>query len=163
MTETRFSDDAPLADAPLADAPLADAPLIVIPARLQATRLPNKPLADIHGKPMIVHVWQRAIAAGIGPVVVAASDDSIAEVIRAVGGVAILTDPALPSGSDRVWAAVQEFDPLGTHRIIVNLQGDMPTLEPQLLHELVDGLRQSEADIGTLGVLSRDPRQCDQS
>ncbi|MDI9409132.1 MAG: 3-deoxy-manno-octulosonate cytidylyltransferase [Candidatus Pacebacteria bacterium] len=135
----------------------ADSPLIVIPARLQATRLPNKPLADIHGRPMIVHVWQRAIAANLGPVVVAASDESIATVIRAAGGVAVLTDPDLPSGSDRVWAAVQQFDPTGTHPLIVNLQGDMPTLEPQLMHELVAGLRQSDADIATLGVFSRDP------
>ena len=135
----------------------ADAPLIVIPARLQATRLPNKPLADIHGEPMIVLVWRRAMAAKLGPVLVAASDQSIVDAIAAVGGTAVLTDPALPSGSDRVWAAVMDYDSAARHSVIVNLQGDMPTLEPQLLHSLVTTLAESTADIGTLGVVSHDP------
>ncbi|MCX8500566.1 MAG: 3-deoxy-manno-octulosonate cytidylyltransferase [Alphaproteobacteria bacterium] len=135
----------------------ANSPLIVIPARLQATRLPNKPLADIHGEPMIVWVWRRAIAARIGPVVVAASDQEIVDVIEAVGGTAVLTDPALPSGSDRVWAAVAAYDGAARHSVIVNLQGDMPTLDPQLLHSLVATLAESSADIGTLGVYSLDP------
>src|SRR5271156_466375 len=85
--------------------------LIVIPARLAATRLPGKPLADIGGVPMIVHVLRRAQEAGLGPVAVACGDLAIAEAVTAAGGHAVMTDPALPSGSDRVWAALQAIDP----------------------------------------------------
>src|SRR5271168_1775639 len=104
-------------------------PLIVIPARLAATRLPDKPLADIHGAPMIVHVWRRALEAGIGPVVVACGDAPILAAIEAAGGHGVLTDPHHPSGSDRVWEAVRKIDPDGRHDVIVNVQGDLPTLD----------------------------------
>src|ERR1700754_4688136 len=107
-------------------------PLILIPARMAATRLPDKPLADIHGEPMIVHVWRRSVAATIGPVVVACGDQPIADAIESVGGIAVMTDPDLPSGSDRIAQALRRVDPDGRHDIVVNVQGDLPTLEPAL-------------------------------
>jgi 3-deoxy-manno-octulosonate cytidylyltransferase (CMP-KDO synthetase) len=107
--------------------------LIVIPARLAATRLPNKPLAMIGDAPMIVHVWRRAVQAGAGPVIVAAGDREIADAIKAAGGEAVMTDPALPSGSDRVHAAAEIYDPQAKFDVVVNVQGDLPTLEPKLV------------------------------
>lgn len=106
-------------------------PLIMIPARMAATRLPNKPLADIGGKPMIVRAWESAMNSGL-PVVVAAGDPEIVAVVEAAGGRAILTDPALPSGSDRIRAAVEAVDPEGEHDAVINLQGDMPFADPGL-------------------------------
>ena len=106
-------------------------PLIMIPARMAATRLPNKPLADIGGKPMIVRAWESAMNSGL-PVVVAAGDPEIVAVVEAAGGRAVLTDPALPSGSDRIRAAVEAVDPDGAHDAIINLQGDMPFADPGL-------------------------------
>src|ERR1700720_1949212 len=88
-------------------------PIILIPARLAAKRLPGKPLADIAGTPMIVHVWRRAIAAEMGPVVVACGDREIAEAIEAAGGRAVMTDPGHPTGSDRIHAAIARLDPDG--------------------------------------------------
>ncbi|MBK1663457.1 3-deoxy-manno-octulosonate cytidylyltransferase [Rhodospirillum rubrum] len=116
----------------------AAAPIVVIPARMASTRLPGKPLADIHGVPMIVQVWRRAMEAGIGPVLVAAAEDEIAQAVRAAGGNAVLTDPDLPSGSDRVWQAVERFDPAGRHAVVVNVQGDLPTLDPGLIIRAVE-------------------------
>src|SRR5581483_11564546 len=109
--------------------PIAN-PIIVIPARLAATRLPHKPLAEIAGTPMIVHVWRRAVAADAGPVVVACGDAAIVDVIERAGGRALLTDPALPTGSDRIHAAVTALDPEGSHDAVINVQGDMPMLDP---------------------------------
>ena len=106
-------------------------PLIMIPARMAATRLPNKPLADIGGKPMIVRAWESAMNSGL-PVVVAAGDPEIVAVVEAAGGRAVLTDPALPSGSDRIRAAVEAVDPDGDHDAVINLQGDMPFADPGL-------------------------------
>ena len=106
-------------------------PLIMIPARMAATRLPNKPLADIGGKPMIVRAWESAMNSGL-PVVVAAGDPEIVAVVEAAGGRAVLTDPALPSGSDRIRAAVEAVDPEGEHDAVINLQGDMPFADPGL-------------------------------
>lgn len=134
-------------------------PLIVIPARMQATRLPGKPLADIGGRPMIVHVMERAREAGIGPALVACPEHEIAEAIRAVGGDVVLTDPAHPSGSDRIWEAVQQFDPRGAYDTIINLQGDVPTLEPHLLKELLLPLENPAVDISTLAVEITEPSE----
>ena len=106
-------------------------PLILIPARMAATRLPNKPLADIGGKPMIVRAWESALNSGL-PVAVAAGDQAIVDAIEEVGGTAILTDPDLPSGSDRIRAAVEAIDPGGDYDAIINLQGDMPFADPGL-------------------------------
>jgi len=108
-------------------------PIVLIPARMAATRLPGKPLADIGGRPMIVRVLERARAAEIGPVMVAAGDAEIVEAVEAAGGEAILTDPALPSGSDRILAALREVDPGGRHDFVINLQGDMPLVDPGVL------------------------------
>ncbi len=128
-------------------------PLIVIPTRLKATRLPDKPLADIQGEPMIVHVWRRAVAAAVGPVVVACGDRAIYDVIAARGGTAVMTDPDLPSGSDRVQAAAQAVDPAGDFNVIVNLQGDLPTLDPAILRDVLLPLEaDATVDIATLAV-----------
>ncbi len=125
-------------------------PIIVIPARLAATRLPGKPLADIAGTPMIVHVWRRAVAAGAGPVVVACGDREIADAIEGVGGHAVMTDPDLAQGSDRVHAAIMRLDPNRAYDAVVNVQGDMPFLDPAAIRLAVDGLADSEFDIATL-------------
>ncbi len=125
-------------------------PLIVIPSRLRATRLPDKPLALIHGDPMIIHVWRRAVAAGVGPVLVACGDREIFDVVTRAGGSAVMTDPGLPSGSDRVWAAAETVDPDRDFDVVVNLQGDLPTLEPHILKTVLAPLADPAVDIGTL-------------
>ncbi len=131
-------------------------PIVVIPARLASTRLPGKPLAEINGKPMILHMLDRGREAAIGPVAVACGDQAIADVVRAAGGRAVLTDPALPSGSDRVHAALAELDPERRHDVVVNLQGDFPTLDPEGLRLVVTPLADPAVDIGTLVVPIRD-------
>src|SRR5665213_1170810 len=97
-------------------------PIVLIPARMAAIRLSGKPLADIAGEPMIVRVVRRAMAADVGPVIVAAGDAEIVRVVRAAGGRAVLTEPDLPSGSDRIVAALAEIDPDGRHDVVINLQ-----------------------------------------
>ncbi len=135
-------------------------PLIVIPCRMASTRLPGKPLADIAGRPMAVRVWERATAADLGRVVVAAAEREIAEAVEAAGAEAVPTDPALPSGSDRVMAAVAALDPGRAHDVIVNLQGDMPTIDPAAIRAAVDALAaEPEADIATLAALTDDPEE----
>ena len=125
-------------------------PLILIPARMAAARLPGKPMADIGGRPMIVRAWEQAAASGFA-VAVAAGDPEIVAAIQAVGGVALLTDPALPSGSDRIRAAVEALDPNGRHDAIINLQGDMPFADPGLARTCAALLEAEPAcDIATL-------------
>lgn len=135
-------------------------PVVVIPARMASTRLPGKPLADIHGRPMIAWVVELARAAGVGPVLVAAAEEEIADAARAAGARAVLTDPDLPSGSDRVFAALQAFDPNGRHDVVVNLQGDMPTMRPADIARAVECLSNG-ADIATLVSPSTDPADRD--
>ncbi|MBI5940822.1 MAG: 3-deoxy-manno-octulosonate cytidylyltransferase [Caulobacterales bacterium] len=113
-------------------------PIVLIPARMAATRLPDKPLADIGGLPMIVRVLRQAEKAGVGPVLVAAGDQEIVDVVKAAGGLAVLTDPNLPSGSDRILAALELFDPDEKHDVVINLQGDMPFVDPAIVRTLVD-------------------------
>ena len=125
-------------------------PIIIIPARMGASRLPNKPLADIHGTPMIVHVWRRANEAKAGRVLVAAAEQVIVDVIAAAGGEAVLTDPGLASGSDRIAQAVQKLDPHREHDCIINLQGDLPTLAPQDVQAVLLPLVDPAVDIATL-------------
>ncbi len=125
-------------------------PIIIIPARLGSTRLPNKPLAEITGAPMIVHVLRRALEADLCPVLVACAEEEIAEAIRAAGGTAILTDPALPSGSDRIHAALKSFDSDHRHDVVINLQGDLPTVNPALLRAVLTPLADKSFDIATL-------------
>jgi 3-deoxy-manno-octulosonate cytidylyltransferase (CMP-KDO synthetase) len=136
---------------------LPENPVVVIPARLAATRLPDKPLADINGEPMIVHVWRRAMEADIGPVIVAAAEPVVADAVRAVGGRAVLTDPDLPSGSDRIHRALSEADPDGHHDAVVNLQGDLPTIDPASMRAVLTPLADGAVDIATLAaVITRD-------
>jgi 3-deoxy-manno-octulosonate cytidylyltransferase (CMP-KDO synthetase) len=132
-------------------------PIILIPARLASTRLPNKPLADIAGQPMIVRVWQQAVAAGLGPVVVAAAEREIASAIESAGGRCVLTDPNLPSGTDRIHAALKAVDPDGAHDVVVNLQGDLPALDPAYVKSVVEVLGPTGADIATLAAEIDDP------
>ena len=124
--------------------------LIVIPARLSATRLPDKPMAEIAGEPMIVHVWRRAIAADCGPVLVATDAEAVCDAVAKAGGEAVMTRPDHASGSDRIHEAVQMFDPDRRIDTIVNLQGDLPTLDPNLVRACVAALEEGEADIGTI-------------
>lgn len=124
-------------------------PVVVIPARMASTRLPNKPLADIHGRPMIAWMVEIAQAANAGPVLVAAAEEEIAEAALAAGANVTLTDPALPSGSDRMHAALEAFDPHRRYDVAVNLQGDMPTMRAADVAKAVAALRDG-ADIATL-------------
>ncbi|MGH6961073.1 MAG: 3-deoxy-manno-octulosonate cytidylyltransferase [Dongiaceae bacterium] len=128
-------------------------PIVVIPARLASTRLPNKPLADIHGEPMIVHVWRRAVAAAVGPVLVACAEAAIADAVRSAGGEAILTRPDHPSGSDRIFEAVQTVDPEGRHDAVINLQGDLPTVDPRAIRAVLAPLAEPTVDIATIATL----------
>jgi 3-deoxy-manno-octulosonate cytidylyltransferase (CMP-KDO synthetase) len=125
-------------------------PIVVIPARLASTRLAHKPLADIAGQTMIERVWRQAMKAALGPVVVAAAEREIVDVIVRAGGHAVLTDPALPSGSDRVFAALEAIDPGAAHDVVVNLQGDLPTLDPNAIRAVAEALAATRADIATL-------------
>jgi 3-deoxy-manno-octulosonate cytidylyltransferase (CMP-KDO synthetase) len=124
---------------------------------MAATRLPGKPLADINGIPMIVRVLRQAQAAAIGPVAVAAGDIEIVEAVRAAGGLAVLTDPDLPSGSDRIVAALNEIDPAGDHDVVINLQGDIPFLAPSVVEATARLLAdQPSCDISTVMVAEAD-------
>jgi 3-deoxy-manno-octulosonate cytidylyltransferase (CMP-KDO synthetase) len=125
-------------------------PIILIPARLGSTRLPDKVLADIAGLPMIVHVLNRAREAGLGPVAVACGEQAIAEAVREAGGNAVLTDPDLPSGSDRIFAALNTLDPDQKHDVVINLQGDLPSIDPSYLATALLPLREPAYDIATL-------------
>lgn len=125
-------------------------PVILVPARMGSTRLPNKPMAEIGGKAMIVHVWERAKEAGLGPVLVAAAEEEIIDVIKKAGGEAVLTDPNHASGSDRIFEALSKFDPASRYDAVINVQGDLPVLDPAIIRAAWDLLRKSNADITTL-------------
>jgi 3-deoxy-manno-octulosonate cytidylyltransferase (CMP-KDO synthetase) len=134
--------------------------IVLIPARMAATRLPGKPLADIAGLPMIVRVLRQAEAAGIGPVAVAAGDSEIVQAVTAAGGRAVLTDPDLPSGSDRIVAALAVLDPDGRHDVVINLQGDIPFIRPDAIRTCADLLaREPGCDISTVMVAEADPAE----
>ena len=124
--------------------------IILIPARLASTRLPNKPLANIAGKPMIIHVMDRAKEADIGDIAVCCAEQEIANAVEKSGGKAILTDPAHPSGTDRIYEALTQIDPNKRYKYIVNVQGDLPTLDPHLIQEALALLSNPEVDISTL-------------
>jgi 3-deoxy-manno-octulosonate cytidylyltransferase (CMP-KDO synthetase) len=125
-------------------------PLILIPARLAATRLPMKPLAEIGGEPMIVQVWRRATEAGIGPVAVATDAPAIAAAVEAAGGRAVMTRTDHPSGSDRIHEAIECLDPDGRHDVVVNVQGDFPTIDPGSIAASISPLMDAAVDIATL-------------
>ncbi len=131
-------------------------PIILIPSRLAATRLPGKPLADIHGQPMIVQCWRRAMEADLGPVAVACADQEIAAAVEAAGGRAISTNPEHPSGSDRIFEALTIIDPDGVHDAVINLQGDLPTIEPAAIRAAFAALAEPHVDIGTIACPIRD-------
>lgn len=124
--------------------------LILIPARLTATRLPGKPLADIGGEPMIVHVLRRAQSAQIGAVVVATDAEPVAAAVEKAGGRAIMTRTDHASGSDRIFEALQAVDPERRAKIVVNVQGDLPTLSPDDIAAAVALLEDPAVQIGTL-------------
>jgi 3-deoxy-manno-octulosonate cytidylyltransferase (CMP-KDO synthetase) len=124
--------------------------LILIPARKAATRLPGKPLADIGGAPMIVHVLRRAQAAEIGPVAVATDSTEIAAIVDKAGGTAVMTRPDHASGSDRIWEALGKLDSQARAEIVVNLQGDLPTIAPDLIRAALAPLADPAVDIATL-------------
>src|ERR1700709_385826 len=128
------------------------APIIIIPARMGSFRLPGKPMALIAGLPMIVHVLNRALEADLGPVAIACSEEVGAGGPRAAGGIAVITDPALPRGSDRVAAALAQLDPDRRHDVVINLQGDLPTLPPQLLPPLLALLHRGLAPLAETGI-----------
>lgn len=122
-----------------------------------STRLPGKPLAVMAGEPMIVHVWRRACEAELGPVLVATDDGGVADAIRAVGGMAVLTRPDHPAGSDRIHEALEAFDPETRHDVVVNLQGDLPTIDPAAIRAVLAPLADPMVDIGTLATaITRD-------
>ena len=125
-------------------------PIVLIPARMAATRLPGKPLADIHGAPMIVHVWRRAIEADVGPVWVAADDVRVIDAIAAAGGKSVMTRLDHRSGSDRVFEALGVVDKAGVHDVVVNVQGDLPTIAPSVVRACLTPLAEPEVDIATL-------------
>ena len=126
--------------------------LIIIPARLESTRLPNKPLADIKGLPMVIHVLNKGLESSCGDVIVATSNIEIYDVVRSYCEKAIMTNPDHPSGSDRIFEALNIFDPDKQYKNIVNLQGDLPTIDPYLIKltfQLIEN--NQDADISTLG------------
>jgi 3-deoxy-manno-octulosonate cytidylyltransferase (CMP-KDO synthetase) len=124
--------------------------LILIPARMASTRLPGKPLADIAGVPMIVHVWRRAVAADIGPAVVATDSPAVAAAVEKFGGKAVMTGLDHVSGTDRIHEALGKIDPGGGADIVVNVQGDLPTLEPANIAAAVAVLEDRAVEIATL-------------
>jgi 3-deoxy-manno-octulosonate cytidylyltransferase (CMP-KDO synthetase) len=125
-------------------------PIVLIPARLASTRLPGKPLALIAGEAMIVHVWRRAMEAGIGPVAVACAESEIAQAVTRAGGKAVLTRPGHPSGSDRIFEALRILDPGARHDLVVNVQGDLPLLDPAAIRAALTPLADPGCDIATL-------------
>ena len=134
-------------------------PIVLIPARMASTRLAGKPLADICGAPMIVQVWRRAMEADLGPVIVAAGEAEIVDAVRAAGGEAVLTRPGHPSGSDRIFEALAKVDPDGRFDAVVNLQGDLPTLDPGLPARALELLGAEGVDIGTLAAPITEARE----
>jgi len=131
-------------------APDSSNTIVIVPSRMASTRLPGKPLADICGMPMIMQVWHRAKQAKIGNVLVAAAEDEIANIVRLAGGDAILTDANLPSGSDRVAQALAMRDVERRYEYIVNLQGDLPTIDPKAIRACLGAFLTHDADIATL-------------
>jgi 3-deoxy-manno-octulosonate cytidylyltransferase (CMP-KDO synthetase) len=139
-------------------------PIILIPSRLGATRLPNKPLAPLAGEPMIVHVWRRACEARIGPVKVATDSLEIAEAVRRAGGDAVMTRADHLNGSSRIFEAVESLDPKGHHDVIVNVQGDLPTIDPRAIAASIEPLAEPQVDIATLAcVIRREEERLDPS
>jgi len=128
---------------------------------MASTRLPGKPLADIHGEPMIVHVWRRARAADVGPAIVATDDPRIVEAVKSAGGTAILTRADHPSGSDRIFEALALIDAAHAHDVVVNVQGDLPTIRPEAIRACLAPLADPAVDIATLATPIARPEERD--
>ncbi len=126
--------------------------IVLIPARMQATRLPGKPLADIGGKPMILHVLDRAREAEVGEVAVATDDEAIRSAVERAGGRVLMTNADHQTGSDRIFEALGKVDPAGKVAVVVNLQGDLPSIEPDAIRRVVEPLADPAVDIATLAV-----------
>ena len=126
--------------------------LVLIPARLGSTRLPKKALADIAGRPMVVRVAERAQAAGIGRVVVATDAAEIRAAVEAAGFEAVMTSPDHQSGSDRIFEALTQVDPEGSVETVVNVQGDLPTIEPEAIRQVLAPFEDPRCDVATLCV-----------
>jgi len=136
--------------------------LVLIPARMAATRLPGKPLADICGEPMIVHVWRRAVEAGIGRVAVATDSGEIADAVRAAGGEAVMTAAAHENGTSRINEAIGRLDPGGAFDAVVNVQGDLPTVAPDAIRVALGPLADPAVDIATIAaVITREEERTD--
>lgn len=135
--------------------------VILIPSRLASTRLPGKPLVDIDGEPMVVQVWRKAMAADIGDVFVASGDEEIVRAIQNAGGTAILTQGNHPSGSDRIFEVLQTLDPDRKVDRVINLQGDLPTIEPEAIRKVLEPLMNPDVDISTLAAEIIDYRELD--
>lgn len=133
--------------------------LVLIPARMAATRLPGKPLADVGGRPMIVEVARRAVAAGIGRVAVATDAAEIAAAVTAAGFAAVMTRPDHPSGSDRIHEALGVLDPDGAVEVVVNVQGDLPTIDPATIRRALAPLADPAVDIATLAAEIREAHE----
>jgi 3-deoxy-manno-octulosonate cytidylyltransferase (CMP-KDO synthetase) len=133
--------------------------IILIPARMAATRLPGKPLADIAGEPMIVHVLRRALAAELGPVVVATDSAEIAAIVDKAGGRAVLTRADHASGSDRIFEALGKADSQSRAKIVINLQGDLPTISPAAIAAALGPLNDPAVDIATLAAEIKVPEE----
>src|SRR4029077_2626768 len=136
--------------------PMPDA-IILIPARLASTRLPGKPLAEINGVPMIVHVLRRAHAAAIGEVVVATDSEAVAAAVEKAGGRAVMTRSDHVSGSDRIYEALEALDPEQRIGIVVNVQGDLATIAPADIRAALTPLDEKQVDIATLAAVITDP------
>ena len=133
---------------------------IIIPARLSSIRLPNKPLADIGGKSMIVRVWEQAIKANVGDVIVACGDREIYKEIKKINGTAFMTKKSHPSGSDRVYEALEQFDPYRDYDVVINMQGDLPLIDPDVFEKLLIPLRlNADVDISTLATIIKDDKE----
>lgn len=133
--------------------------LILIPARLASTRLPGKPLADIHGAPMIVQVLRRAWEAGIGEAVVATDSEAVATAVEKAGGHAVMTRTDHASGSDRIFEALEALDPEHRIHVVVNVQGDLPTIDPEDIRAALMPLADPAVDIATLAAVITDPAE----
>jgi 3-deoxy-manno-octulosonate cytidylyltransferase (CMP-KDO synthetase) len=133
--------------------------VVIIPARMAASRLPGKPLADIAGQPMIAHVYARAAAANVGPVVIATDSEAIAAAVEKAGGRAVMTRSDHPSGSDRIFEALGHLDPEGKVKFIVNVQGDLPTLDPANLRAALAPLADPAVDVATIAAEIRNAEE----
>jgi 3-deoxy-manno-octulosonate cytidylyltransferase (CMP-KDO synthetase) len=136
-------------------------PVVLIPARMASSRLPRKPLADICGEPMIAHVWRRAVEADVGPVFVATDDPVIVEAVEVAGGQAVLTRTDHQSGSDRIFEALGALDPAGRYDVVVNIQGDLPTIERTAVRACLKPIADRAVDIATLATTIRRPEEGD--